>query len=183
MRSAQPTPTPFISSCAASCQAAKLFQSKDLVLHRDAATFTFRSGSVAFYGQVNGKVTGAVFKGNGHLHITPPTAEERHNLSLLMHTEEFDEDFDQVVLRFTGPSTAAEVASRRATGKGGGQTCLCDGGLQDLQKSLLSINLHTNLDLRLLEDVLSPAPGGYFFAATYMAARTPTCFSILTRTA
>lgn len=74
---------------------------KNLELKRDAATFTFRSGSFAFYGQVNGKVTGAVFKGDGHLHITPPTPEERHNLSLLTHYEEFNEDFDQVVLRFT----------------------------------------------------------------------------------
>ena len=59
---------------------------KDFVLKRDAATFTFRSGSVAFYGQVNGKVTGAVFRGEGHLHITPPTPEERHNLSIFTHT-------------------------------------------------------------------------------------------------
>src|ERR1700749_2521446 len=55
-----------------------------LELKRDAATFTFSSGSVAFYGEVNGKVTGAVFRGEGHLHITPPTPEERHNLSLFM---------------------------------------------------------------------------------------------------
>ena len=33
----------------------------NLELRRDAATFTFRSGSFAFYGEVNGKVTGAVF--------------------------------------------------------------------------------------------------------------------------
>ena len=34
---------------------------KDFELKRDAATFTFSSGRFAFYGQVNGKVTGAVF--------------------------------------------------------------------------------------------------------------------------
>src|ERR1035438_4963072 len=67
----------------------------NLVLRRDAATFTLRQGNVAFYTAVNGKVTGAVFKGEGHLHITPPTAEERHNLSLFNHREEFDEDFDE----------------------------------------------------------------------------------------
>src|ERR1700735_1921709 len=81
---------------------------KDLELKRDAATFTFSSGSFAFYGQVNGKVTGAVFRGEAHLHISPPSAEERHNLSILNHTEEFDEDFDEVVLRFTD-STADEL--------------------------------------------------------------------------
>src|SRR5271170_3325931 len=70
-------------------------------LKRDAATFTFRRGDFAFFGEVNGKVTGAVFKGDGHFHLVPPTAEERHNLAILNHSEVFDEDFDQVVLRFT----------------------------------------------------------------------------------
>jgi hypothetical protein len=84
----------------------------NLELRREGATFTFRHGEIAFYGEVNGKVTGAVFKGDGHLHITPPTAEERHNLSLINHSEEFDEDFDQVVMRFTD-LTAAELRKAR----------------------------------------------------------------------
>ena len=81
---------------------------KNLELKRDAAVFTFQTGDFAFYNEVNGKVTGAVFRGQGHLHITPPTPEERHNLSILNHTEEFDQDFDQVVLRFTD-GTAADL--------------------------------------------------------------------------
>jgi len=84
-------------------------------LHRDAATFTFRRGDFAFYGEVNGKITGAVFKGDGHLRLEPPTPEERHNLAILNHSEVFDEDFDQVVLRFTD-STAAD-RRKSATGK------------------------------------------------------------------
>lgn len=152
---------------------------KDLVLKRDAATFTFRSGSVAFYGQVNGKVTGAVFRGEGHLHITPPTAEERHNLSIQTHNEQLDDDFDEVVLRFTD-STADEL---RKASTGAGQPDPAYGhAAQDLANFLRHHaegydtnkwgpyyfrKLYGNLDLRLLEDVLSPAPGGYFFAATH----------------
>ncbi len=90
----------------------------NLELHRDAAVFTFRSGSFAFFAEVNGKVTGAVFKGEGHLHITPPTTQEGHNLMIVNHTEEFDEDFDKVVLRFTD-STAEEL---RKAAKGKGET-------------------------------------------------------------
>ena len=148
-------------------------------LKRDAAVFTFKSGSFAFYGQVNGKVTGAIFRGDGHLHITPPTQQERKNLALFTHTQEFDEDFDQAVLRFTD-DTAAELHKASA---GAGQ----DAGsfakpAQDLQNLLRHHSIQTysdgsgtyydkifygNLDLRLLEDVLSPAPGGYFFAALH----------------
>jgi len=151
----------------------------NLELRRDAATFTFRSGSFAFYGQVDGKVTGAVFRGQGHLHITPPTPEERHNLSLTMHTEEFDEDFDRAVLRFTD-STAGELHLASA---GSGQPDEnfvrdaeelqaflrrhAEGSYVEPSGTLYFKRFYENLDLRLLEDVLSPSPGGYFMAAIH----------------
>jgi hypothetical protein len=152
---------------------------KDFVLQRDAATFTFRSGSVAFYGQVNGKVTGAVFRGEGHLHITPPTPEERHNLSIQAHAEQLDEDFDEVVLRFTD-ATAGELR-KASTGAGQPDNAFAKAA-QELQLFLRHhaqgsvmgqggtfyfSKFYGNLDLRLLEDVLSPAPGEYFFAAIH----------------
>ncbi|MGA3079995.1 MAG: M1 family aminopeptidase [Terracidiphilus sp.] len=135
----------------------------NLELRRDAATFTFRSGSFAFYGEVNGKVTGAVFKGDGHLHVTPPTVQERHNLSIVNHSEEFDEDFDKAVLRFTD-STAADLR-KAAAGKGEPDPAYGKEaeGLHDYARR----HLHDNLDLRLLQDVLSSAPGGYFLAAMH----------------
>ena len=150
---------------------------KDFVLKRDAATFTFRSGSVEFYGQVNGKVTGAVFRGEGHLHITPPTAEERHNLSIQTHSEQVDEDFYEVVLRFTD-STAGELR-KASTGAGPPDDSYAkaaqelqsfmrhhaEGSYIDEGGTLYYGKLYGNLDLRLLQDVLSPAQGEYFFAA------------------
>ena len=139
----------------------EVIEVKDLVLKRDAATFTFRRGDFAFYGEVNGKVTGAVFKGDGHLHITPPTAEERHNLSIFTHSEEFDEDFDQVVLRFTD-ATAAEL-HKASAGKGQADEAFAVAG-RDLH-NFDRLKTFENLDLRLLEDVLSPSQSGYFLAA------------------
>jgi len=135
----------------------------DLKLSRDAATFTFTRGDFAFYGDVNGKVTGAVFKGQGHLHITPPTWQERHNLAILYHTEEFDEDFNQVVLRFTD-GTAAELR-KASTGKGQPDQDYAKVA-KDLQ-GFAKHHLNQNLDLRLLQDVLSPAAGGFFLAAVH----------------
>lgn len=152
---------------------------KDLVLQRDAATFTFRSGSFAFYAPVKGKVTGAVFKGEGHLHITPPTLEERHNLFLQAHAEQLDDDFDEVVLRFTD-STADELR-KASTGSGQADNSYAKAA-QDLQSfmrhhaegsyvgqgsTFYFSRFYGNLDLRLLEDVLSPAPGEYFFASIH----------------
>jgi len=138
---------------------------KNLELRRDAATFTFREGEIAFYGEVNGKVTGAVFVGDGHVHIVPPTAEERHSLSVANHTEEFDEDFSQAVMRFTD-ATAAELhkgSPGSSVGKTGPNDLCVRSGLEF--QTFARRQLHTNYDLRLLQDALSAAPGGYFMAA------------------
>jgi len=136
---------------------------KDLEIRRGAATFTFHQGSFAFYGQVNGKVTGAVFRGDGHVHVAPPSTQERHNLAILTHSEEFDEDFDQVVLRFTDATSAELHQAAAGTGAQDGSYTKAAQALQEFMRH----QFHDNLDLRLLEDVLSPRPGEYFFAAIH----------------
>ena len=141
----------------------EVIQVNNLEINRDAAKFTFRNGSFAFYGDVNGKVTGAVFGGSGHLHISPPTAQERHNLSVTTHAEEFDEDFDQVVLRFTD-GTSAELHKASST-KGVDSSPLIKAA-QEFQ-NFARMKLHSNFDLRILADVASPTAGGYFLAAIH----------------
>ena len=136
----------------------------NLELRRDAAVFHFDRGSFAFFAAVNGKITGAVFQGQGHLHITPPTAEERHNLSILTHSEQFDEDFNEAVLRFSD-GTAAEL-QKTASGKGAAAGTDEEKAAKDLRE-FARTKLHDNFDLRLLADVLSPAPGGYFMAGMH----------------
>lgn len=134
---------------------------QEFVLQRDAATFTFHSGSFAFYGEVNGKITGAVFRGNGSLHLVPPTNEEKHSLSLLTKQPELDETFSTAVFRFTD-GTAAEIR-KAATQQGNAAPDMTQAGQQ--LASAMRTKLHWNLDARLLEDVLSPAPGGFFLAS------------------
>jgi hypothetical protein len=136
---------------------------KNLTLKRDAGIFTFLSGNIAFYDAVNGKVSGAVFIGEGHFHLTPPNAEERHNLAIFTENEEFDEDFDRVILRFTD-STAAEL-HKASTGSATASPDFASAA-RDLH-SFQHHKLLENLDLRLLEDVLSPALGSYFFASIH----------------
>jgi hypothetical protein len=135
----------------------------NLEVRRDAGTFTFTRGNIAFYSDVNGKTTGAVFKGVGHFHLTPPTAEERHSLIILNKSEEFDEDFDQVVMRFTDASSAE---LRKASAGKGEPDSVYAKAAEDFH-NFARIKLKENLDLRLLEDVLSPAQGGFFLAAIH----------------
>ncbi len=146
----------------------------NLELHRDVATFTFRHGDFAFYTEVNGKVTGAVFKGVGHFHLRPASSEELHNLSILNHSQEIDEDFNQAVLRFTDETASA--LHKAATGKGqpDGDYATAARDLHNFQR----LKLCENIDLRLLEDVLSRAPGGYFFAAIHGSSNPHLFFRI-----
>jgi hypothetical protein len=125
----------------------------NLVLKRDAATFTFTRGEFALFGEVNGHITGAVFGGQGHFHLSPPTATERHSLEILTKRPEYDEDFTQVVLRFTD-STADELRKAGTAIPAKSDSTLTQQAMEFhiFQRE----HLHENVDLRLLEDVLSP---------------------------
>src|SRR5271157_5229207 len=127
-------------------------------LQRDAGTFHLHSGTVCFAAPVNGKVTGAVFAGEGNFVLTPPTDNEKKSLKLLTKENEFSENFNQMVLRFTD-STYDEIKKGGTAGASG-----CDAGpLKDSQHTTRH-KLKSNLEARILEDVLSPEPGGYFLA-------------------
>jgi hypothetical protein len=134
---------------------------QNLELRRDAAVFTFHSGSFSLYGPVNGHITGAVFRGQGSLHLVPPDDQEKHSLSLLTKVSVLDEIFDTAVFRFTD-DTGTEIK------KAAGGSATTDSSLTSLGQQFantLRTRLHWNLDARLLEDVLSPAPGGFFLAS------------------
>jgi hypothetical protein len=138
----------------------------NLDLRRDAGTFHLRSGTVCFVAAVQGKVTGAVFTGDGNFVLDPPSASEKNMLKLLTKEDGFSENFSQMVLRFTD-STYGEIKKAGSAAAGG-----CDAGLlKDNQNTMrhnheprFSRELKFNLDARILEDVLSPEPGGLFVA-------------------
>ncbi|HUJ33322.1 MAG TPA: M1 family aminopeptidase [Candidatus Acidoferrum sp.] len=129
-----------------------------LDLKRDAATFHLKSGTVCFVQPVQGKVTGAVFVGEGHMTLDPPSADERRSLKLLTKSDEFNETFQHLVLRFTD-STYEELKKAGSAVQGA-----CDAGLLKDSQNTARHKLHYNLDARILEDVLSANPGGLFFA-------------------
>jgi len=126
-------------------------------LKRDAGTFHLRSGTVCFVAPVEGKVTGAVFTGDGNFILDPP-ASERGMLKLLTKENEFSENFSQMVLRFTD-STYDEIKKGGAAGASG-----CDAGPLKDSQHVMRHKIKSNLESRILEDVLSPEPGGLFMA-------------------
>ncbi|HLV88489.1 MAG TPA: M1 family aminopeptidase [Candidatus Sulfotelmatobacter sp.] len=130
----------------------------NLELKRDAGTFHLHSGTVCFATPVNGKVTGAVFVGDGNFVLDPPTDSERKSLKLLTKENEFSEQFEHMVLRFT--DSTYEDIKRAATAGGSG----CDGGLLKDSQHTARHKMKTNLEIRMLEDLLGTEPGGLFIA-------------------
>jgi hypothetical protein len=76
----------------------------NLVLKRDAATFTLKTGEIYFLPQVQDRTFGAVFLGEGEFSLTPPTDIEKHTLSLFTKEPTINESFTRLVLHFTDKS-------------------------------------------------------------------------------
>jgi hypothetical protein len=132
----------------------------NLDLKRDAGTFHLHSGVVCFAAPVQGKVTGAVFAGDGTFVVDPPSASEKGMLKLLTKEDEFSERFSFMVLRFTD-STYDELKKAGSAASSG-----CNPGLLKDSQNATRHNrqLKFNLEARILEDVLSPEPGALFVA-------------------
>lgn len=139
------------------------FLVKNVTLKRDAGVFTFTDGAIYLYGEVNGAVTGAVFLGEGTLHVEPPTAMEKRQLKVVMKTEVLEQRFTTAVFAFTDGTAAELQKSAGATVTGSGNAV---AQAQEAQ-SLFRKEMRYDLEARLLEDVGQgggAGKGGFFLA-------------------
>ena len=139
-------------------------QVSGLVLKRDAATFTLRSGELYFLPAVEGRVTGAVFIGEGELSLTPPVEHEKRSLALFTGEPSITEQFTRLTLRFTDKTFEEVRASpqvRMATG--GAQAARARDIFRDNQ-TLLRRQLRTNMEMRTLVDFYTPERPGFLVA-------------------
>jgi hypothetical protein len=136
----------------------------NLIIKRDAATFTLKSGELYFLPAVEGRVTGAVFVGEGEFSIAPPVEWERHSLSLFTGEPALTEQFTKLTLRFTDKTyeeVKASPAARMSTG--GPQASRARDIYRDNQ-TLLRERLRTNMELRALVDLYTPERPGFLVA-------------------
>jgi hypothetical protein len=136
----------------------------NLVLKRDAATFTLKSGEIYFAPAVKDRTFGAVFLGDGELTLTPPTDVEKHTLAIFTKDPSITESFSKLVLRFTD-KTFDEIKSSAQVkmGSGGAQANRALDVYRDNQ-FLLRKTLRRNLELRTLVDFYNPQRPGFFTA-------------------
>lgn len=136
----------------------------NLILKRDAATFTMKSGEIYFLAPVENRYTGAVFIGSGDMSMTPPTQAEKNSIKIFTDQESIVEQFDKLVLRFSDKTFEEIKASPNATMKTGGPAASQARDLYRTNMDLLRKRLRDNRELRTLQDIYNPSQEGYFNA-------------------
>ncbi|HET9166417.1 MAG TPA: carboxypeptidase regulatory-like domain-containing protein [Candidatus Angelobacter sp.] len=78
------------------------FRIEDFTLHFDTGTFHLQKGTLTLLNPVSGTVTGAIFIGEGHFNLKAVTVLDGAELKRRSGSTEVDDDFTEVVFRFTG---------------------------------------------------------------------------------
>src|SRR5271157_1149348 len=77
-------------------------------LIRDHVKLFFTRGYIGFFTPAAGKITGAVYTGEGEILLIPPTRTEKESLARFIHAPILEEQFSTAILRFTD-QTAKEL--------------------------------------------------------------------------
>lgn len=136
----------------------------NLILKRDAAVFTLKSGEVYFLAPTEGRYVGAVFIGDGQMTLVPPTEAEKRSLQIFTDEPGITEDFSRLVLRFTDKTFEEIKSSPNAKlASSGPQASRARDFYRD-NEQLVRQRLRDNRDLRSLVDIYCTGCEGYFGA-------------------
>ncbi|HEX8160863.1 MAG TPA: carboxypeptidase regulatory-like domain-containing protein [Pyrinomonadaceae bacterium] len=136
----------------------------NLVLKRDAGTFTLRSGEIYFLAPVEDRTVGAVFIGEGEFTLVPPVDYEKRSLALFTGGPSITEQFTKLTLRFTDKTFEEVKASPDVKMASGGSDAQRAKGIYRDNQELLRLELRTNMELRTLVDMHTPERPGFFIA-------------------
>jgi hypothetical protein len=132
---------------------------RDLHLRKDALRFSFSEGKLAFLQASEGRITGAVFTGNGRVIAVPRDGVERGSLAWFLGTPLLDQPISRAYLRFTD-DTAEELLKQLHAAEA---PPVQDSSFAD-DWDVVASNLNTSHSVRILIDRLSANPQPYFYA-------------------
>jgi hypothetical protein len=130
----------------------------ELNLRRDVVNVRLIEGKLAFFQPIDGRVTGAVFSGRGHIFATPRDRGERHSIAQFLGVPMLSQDFTRAYLRFTD-DTAAEI--RQQLGSPDASEA-ADPKFTESWGPLVN-NLNPWHSLRVMLDLLSADPLPFFY--------------------
>ena len=79
----------------------KVAEVESLVLKRDVAVFRLNKGKICLFQPIRGKVTGAVFLGEGTFEFSPPTEIEKYQLKKFTQQENLRVKFEELYVAFS----------------------------------------------------------------------------------
>jgi hypothetical protein len=121
------------------------------------------NGQFFFLPPIEGKVTGAIFIGEGEFRLDPVLSIEKKHISTLTHSPSLTDQFTKMAIRFTD-STYDEIKKQFGVQAGQGSAA-AQSILDDSRSSLRRGRFFRyNLDGRILMDILSPRQAGLFQA-------------------
>ncbi|HTV60102.1 MAG TPA: M1 family aminopeptidase [Verrucomicrobiae bacterium] len=136
-----------------------VFDVENLALERDVIRIRLEEGKLAFFQAIDGRVTGAVYSGQGHVIATPRDAGERRSLAQFLGLPILDQSFTTAYFRFTD-ATAQEMQSQLK------QADADDSPDPQFAAEWSNIvaDMNPGHSVRILEDLLSKNPLPYFSA-------------------
>lgn len=144
----------------------------NVVIRRDAGVFTLKSGELYFVGPIEGRVTAAVFLGDGEFAMTPPLECEKRSLAINTKASSITEPFTEAVFHFSDETWAELKESEQATfAATGPQASRAGDVFRDHQKYIRE-TLGLNFELRTFSDLYSKEKERHGYFAAFMKGRT-----------
>jgi hypothetical protein len=137
-------------------------------LRRGDAVISFEEGALAFFTPIEGRVTGAVFSGHGHVLAAPRDPVEKQQMGRFLGAPLLDQDFVNAYLRFTDDSADELLRQFYASNL----TPQTNASIASQWESALT-QLNPRHALRILLDLLSPDPRPGFYAGLDGATTGP----------
>jgi hypothetical protein len=89
----------------------RVYRLRDVSIDRAAFHITLNDGTIAFTGDVAGRVTGAFFEGDGEILLSPPNQYERASMALFTSAAILEERFVTAYFRFNDDTFAELLPS------------------------------------------------------------------------
>ena len=159
---------------AAALDPAECYRVRDLALAKEDLKLYFNEGYLIFSKPVNGERVSAVFSadvegGDGEVLLLPPYRGERLSLARFTQVPNLDEHLRAAVLVFSDGSAQALLD---AIAQGAGRKAPEFGPLLAEQWNPALTNIESGLELRLVQDLLSPPSGRFGLLFARLAGKT-----------
>ena len=146
----------------------------DLVLRRGGAEIVLSRGTLYLLSPVGGRTVGAVFRGAGHISLTPPHPAEREAMQRLIDAPALNDSLNEVILMFSDST----VSQLRDLQFGPGEV---PGEVEDNVRSFVASfrgRKDNTYSASVLASLLNDASDGLFLAHLRRVRGSPLLFQI-----